>query len=57
MKTYTGVTICNRCGKQFKWEYLDTGYRPWMKQYVSPAYVINTDPNVANAKDMFTYLT
>lgn len=50
MKTYTGIETCKLCGEEFQWEYLDDGHRPWMKQYVSPAYVINTDPNIAKCK-------
>lgn len=50
MKTYKGIETCSFCGKDFEWEYLDTGYRSGMGLYVSPAYVINADPNVAKCK-------
>lgn len=50
MKTYTGIETCKFCGKKFEWEFIDDGYRPWMRQYVSPAYVINTDPLIAKCK-------
>ncbi len=50
MKIYTGTHVCEFCQKEFDWEYLDTGYRKGMKLYVSPVYIINTDPNVAKCK-------
>lgn len=50
MKTYSGTELCRICGKEFKWEYVDTGYRRGMNGYYSPVIPIPTDLSVAHCK-------
>lgn len=51
MKTYTGTANCNRCGKEFQWEFLDDGKRPGMRSYYSPAYSpISKDESTTQVK-------
>ena len=32
MKTYIGSIKCSFCNKEFKWKYIDDGFRPWMRK-------------------------
>lgn len=47
MKTYTGTELCKICGKEFKWEYTDSGYRRGMGEYLSPVMPVSSDPSIA----------
>ena len=48
MKTYNGTEICRVCGKEFQWEYVDTGYRRGMQSYYSPVLSVPTDSSIAH---------
>ena len=47
MKTYTGTELCRVCGKKFRWEYVDYGFRQGMGEYITEVVEIPNNRSVA----------